>query len=372
MKFIKSLLKSLAYKFLPKKYIIFESVPDCSDNSKAVFDEMLKRGLNKKYKLVWLMSNNIVPEPEIKNVRYVHVGDKNRKWYITLAKCFICCNSFVYSENPKQKSFFLTHGMYVKKPTSYYSLPEEIEYCLSSSEEMKLVQAEALGTDIEKMVALGYPRNDILTAPTRDLKDLFGQQYEKFIVWYPTFRQHNSGMSTGSTYSVPIIWNEKAAFGLNESAKTNKTLIILKPHFAQDVSKIKSLNLSNIILIDDSFFAKNSITSYEFIAGCDSMITDYSSVYFDYTLCDKPIGLVWEDYEEYEKNPGFALDMEYYMKGGVKIYNLEDFTSFITDVADNNDTLKEERREIRDISNYSLDGKSSERVTDFIIREAKL
>ena len=44
-------------------------------------------------------------------------------------------------------------------------------------------------------------------------------------------------------------------------------------------------------MINDSFFIDNDITSYELLAACDSMITDYSSVYFDYTLCDKPIGL---------------------------------------------------------------------------------
>ena len=40
-----------------KKWIVFESVPDLSDNTKAVFDEMVRRKLNQKYlfimKVVW-------------------------------------------------------------------------------------------------------------------------------------------------------------------------------------------------------------------------------------------------------------------------------------------------------------------------------
>ena len=100
---------------------------------------------------------------------------------------------------------------------------------------------------------------------------------------------------------------------------------MLKPHFAQDVSKIKSCNLSNIKFIDDQFFIENNITSYEFIANCDALISDYSSVYYDYLLCDKPIGLVWEDFHEYKNTVDFAVDMEYYMKAGEKIYNIEDF-----------------------------------------------
>ncbi len=369
---LKQIAKKAIHKILPKKYIIFESVPDCGDNAKAVFDEMIKRGLNKKYKLVWLIKHSPEQYPRICNVIYAEEGNKRRKWYITRAKCFICCNAFVYTDEPSQKTFFLTHGMYVKKPTSYYHLPEQIQYCLSSSEQMKSIQAAALGTKESKMFALGYPRNDVLTQPKKDLSEYFGTAFDRIIVWYPTFRQHSSGMKTGSSHSVPIIWNEDRAIRINEVAKQENTLIILKPHFAQDVSKIEALNLSNIILIDDSFFIKNNISSYEFIGSCDALLTDYSSVYFDYTLCDKPIGLVWEDYDQYAQNPGFALDMGFYMKGGVKIYNAEQFESFIRDVSHGKDTLAEQRREIRTLSNFSTDGQSTQRVTDYIINHAHL
>ncbi len=373
MSFLKNKIKHIMYLLSPKKSIVFESCPDLSDNSKAVFDEMIKRGLNKKYNLVWLLfDNNKDKYPKIRNVKYIQKGDKSYSWYSSFAKCFICCNRFLVQNNSYQKSYFLTHGMYVKKPTSYYTMPEKMDYCFSSSEGLKEIQAKALNVPMDKMVCLGYPRNDILTKQPVDLHSIFGEEFSKIVVWYPTFRQHNSGMGTGSAHSVPVIWDENNAVQLNETAKENNVLVVLKPHFAQDTSKIKALNLENIKLIDDNFFIENKITSYEFIAACDALITDYSSVYFDYTLCDKPIGLVWEDYEDYEKNPGFALDMQYYMKGGVKIYNLRDFQEFLKDVSLGNDTLQKERHEIAEISNYSTDGKSSERVVDFIVNTAKL
>lgn len=372
MNYIKKIIKNIVWRVFPHNYIVFESVPDVGDNSKAVFDEMIRRGINKKYKLVWLLSEKKKNYPNIHNVIYAEKGDEKSKWYITRAKCFICCNAFVYTDNPEQKSFFLTHGMYVKCPTAYYTLPKQISYCLSSSKQMEMVQAKALKVDMEKMISLGFPRNDVFSKPGVNLKKIWNEKIEKIIVWYPTFRQHNSGMKTGSNYSVPIIWKEEAAIQLNECARKNRVLIVLKPHFAQDLSVIKQLKLSNIKIINDMFFIENNITSYQFLNSCDALITDYSSVYFDYTLCNKPIGLIWEDYEEYKKNPGFALDMEYYMKGGVKIYTLDDFKKFVKDVACDNDVLKKEREEIRDISNYSTDGKSSERVTNFIIEKANL
>ncbi|MBQ8658556.1 MAG: CDP-glycerol glycerophosphotransferase family protein [Clostridia bacterium] len=368
---MKKWIKTILYKISIKKCIIFESCPDVGDNPKGVFDEMLRRGLNKKYKLVWLLFDNNTDYPSMENVEYVKKGTKEYGKYMRSAKCFICCNRFVYSDISQQKSFFLTHGMYVKNPKAYYKIPKQIDYCLSSSESLKEMQANAISAPLEKMFALGYPRNDILTEQPLELRAYFGK-YKKFIVWYPTFRQHNTGMSTGSTHAFPIIWDKENAKRINECAQRNNVLIILKPHFAQDTTKIQMLRLSNIRLIDDTFFKKNNLTSYHFVGSCDAMLTDYSSIYFDYTLCDKPIGLVWEDYAEYERNPGFAFDMEYYMRGGVKIFNTEDFENFIQSVAEGTDQLKKERREIRQLSNYSTDGQSSVRVTDFIIEKANL
>ena len=131
-------------------------------------------------------------------------------------------------------------------------------------------------------------------------------------------------------------------------------------------------NLSNIVFIDDSFYRKNSISSYEFLNGTDALLTDYSSVYFDYSLCDKPIGLIWEDIEEYKTRLGLINDYEKLTTGGVKIYNMKDLLHFVDDVVNDIDRLKEERRIIRDFSNYSNCGGNTKRVVDFIIKEAKL
>ena len=368
---IKNLLKKIIYK-LPQKYIVFESAPDVSDNTKAVFDEMLRRGFNKKYKFIWMVRNKKVVYPKIKNVSYVWDKSKKFSYCCARAKALICCNGFLTPRNDRQFSIFLQHGTGIKESSHYYKMPTCINYGLAASDWASEILMKEHGLSKEKIVALGYPRNDILTQEKKDLHNYFKTTFSRIIVWYPTFRQHKSGGKTGAEHALPVIWNEEKAIELNEYAKENDVLIVLKPHFAQDVTKIKQLDLSNIIFINDIFFKENNITSYGFVGSCDALVTDYSSIYYDYMLCDKPIGLVWEDYEEYQKNPGFAVDMDYMMKGGVKIYNLEDFKAFIKDVSDGVDRLKEERREIRDVANYSTDGRNSERVADFIIEKANL
>ena len=120
-------------------------------------------------------------------------------------------------------------------------------------------------------------------------------------------------------------------------------LIVVKPHFAQITNNIRNYCLSNILFIDDTFFDKNNISSYEFVGSTDGLITDYSSIYYDYTLCDKPICLIWDDIENYRKNPGLIDRYEYLMSGGEKAYSVDDLISFVDRVYKGIDILKEER-----------------------------
>lgn len=374
---IKEFIKKILSIFPVKKLILFESIPNLSDNTKAVFDEMIRRGLNNQYKMVWFVHGKNDALPQISNVYYCDRDSVFYKikmlYYRTFAKAVVGCNEFFSTLRKGQTSFYLTHGTCIKSVYSYYNLSEKVDYMIVDGEETKQVMAHELRFPIERTVALGFPRNDILINTNRDIKPLFsGYDFEKLVVWYPTFRQHKNGSQNASSYALPILHDEEQALKLNELAKNNKALIVLKPHFAQDVSKIKACDLSNIVFIDDEFFAKNNITSYEFIGNSDALITDYSSVYYDYLLCDKPLGLVWEDYEEYKKTVNFGVDMQHNMKAGEKIYNLADFGDFLENLSAGKDTLKNERAEISAWANYSRDGKSSQRVVDFITEKSNL
>ena len=374
---MKNIIKKLL-SFLPTlNIIVFESVPNLSDNPKPLFDELIGRGFNKKYKFVWIVSGEAKDLPVIKNVYYCNKNSKTFKYrflfYRLFAKAMICGNEFLVTLRKKQTSFYISHGTAIKSVKSYYTMPENIDYFLVDGEGTKEMMAYQFNVLPEKTIALGYPRNDALVNVKRDISQFFPENKgEKIVVWYPTFRQHKNTLLNATHNALPIIHDEEQAIKLNEIAKANNVVLVLKPHFAQDISKFQALSLSNIKFIDDSFFTKNSISSYEFVGNCDALITDYSSIYFDFLLCDKPIGLVWEDYEEYKESVNFAIDMDTLMNGGEKIYNLDDFSEFLSNIANGIDLLKKERKEVSLWANYSHDGKSSQRVADFIIEKTRL
>lgn len=365
----KKLLKKIFFLFMPlRNVILFESAPDYSDNTRAVFDEMLRRGLNKKYKFVWLVKTPYQFKEE--NIISVSQRDKiKQRYYYSVAKLIICCNTMLCPQRKGQRAFYLGHGGPIKSVKDCCFLQKSIDYCLSTSKIMEYHFANELNYDINKIVSLGYPRNDALTNVKVDIKKILNTTCAKVAVWYPTFRQHKCGRRTGASNALPIIHDEEKAIKLNDCAVKNNVLIVLKPHFAQDLSYIKELNLSNIRFINDGFFRENGISSYEFVGNTDALITDYSSIYYDYTLCDKPIAVIWEDIEEYKKKPGLVEGYEELLKGAEKVYTLEDFTSFIERVANGVDVLNKERNEIKLLTNFACDGKNSERVVDFILEK---
>ena len=371
--FFKKILKSLP----PKNLILFESVPDLSDNTWPVFEEMIRRGMNKKYKFVWLVPDSKKEFPRIPNVSYIdwktRLARYRYAWYNWRAKAMVYCNVFIGKKTPKQFGIYLTHGTAIKDVGPYYNLANtDFDYVVTAGDGTNEFMAKALKISPDRCIGLGFPRNDVLTAPPKDLHRFFEGDFQQVIVWYPTFRQHKNGMATGSSDALPILHDTEAAKRLNAVAKEAGVLIVVKPHFAQDVSYIKDYNLSNIRFIDDSFFAENGLTSYEFVGSCDGMLSDYSSIYYDYLLCDKPVGLIWEDIEQYRQNPGFAVDMDYYMKGAEKLYTLAELESFVCGVARGDDPLKEARAEIDRAVNCASDGQNARRVVDFIVEKANL
>ncbi len=351
--------------------ILFESSPIYADNTMAVYKYMVENNILPEYKKIWISA---LPYDKIGKYPTIKVNGHlltRLKWafYKTRAKMLIFCNTCFEKVREDQISIYLCHGSKSKNTRGSYEAPKDLDYILIQADMFK--EAAKYGYNLSektKMITLGYPRNDdLLKENNIDREKLFGCKFKKLIIWYPTFRQLKNGSDKGkSNTTLPVIDNKASAERLNAFAKEKEVLIVLKPHFSQDVNFIKDNKLSNIRIISDSFFEEKEISSYEMMSLSDALLTDYSSVYYDYLLKDKPIGLVWEDYEEYKKNKGFALDPDVVYSGGEKIYNVEQFCEFVNRTAEEQDILKNERENIKNMSNVYKDAESSKRVCRFI------
>ena len=78
-----------------KKYIVFESSPAFADNSRAVFEEMIRRDYQKKFKFVWFVSKPADTQRQVEHVEFFLYPAQTRwnklrqKWILLTARAFI-------------------------------------------------------------------------------------------------------------------------------------------------------------------------------------------------------------------------------------------------------------------------------------------
>ncbi len=366
---IRKNVKALICK-MPQKYILFESVPPYSDNTWAVYQYLCAHNMLKEYKLRWVLEKDETPRANIPSFvkKDTVLSRLHYKYIATRTKAFIYCNRTQQKVRADQLTINLGHGSCFKSVRGRYSMPKNLDYALIQAPAFEgATRYEHDFSDHTVIAALGYPRNDDFFEPVSlDRNMLFSQPFKKLLIWYPTYRQHKNGRNIASTITLPLIHDAESAEKINACAAEHGVLIVLKPHFAQDTSYIQKTNLSNLVFIDDTFFATHGIRPYQFLHMSDGLITDFSSVYYDYLLQNKPIALVWEDFEEYKESSGFAVDTNIYCAGGEKVYTVDELCAFITRIAKEQDLLHGVRTGVRDLTNAYCDGNNAQRTAQWV------
>ncbi len=354
--------------------VVLEMEPK-TDSTLAVYQEMLRRSWNKRYRIILLTANpDNLRHLRTKGVSIIRIEYSPikvvsfMKHLLARMRAVLVLYQFVQmgKKNPETILVYLTHGSPVKSVRKYYNCSRDVDYMLNQSDFWKPINSYELNISEEKLVTLGSPRNDILFSDRVDMKKIFGKAYSKIVVWYPTYRQASFQSPYRQGITIPVIHDPENARRVNELAAKYDILVVVKPHPVQDISKITALNLDHLILISNSFFVEHGIQSYEFLAKTDALITDYSSVFFDYLLTGKPVALTLEDYELYRKQIGFAIDMNLMKSCSTILDDPEDFDAFFRDLTEGRDPLQEKRREITQLTNKYLDDQSTKRVVDWL------
>lgn len=376
-------MKKLIFKYLKQFYsifplrnvILFESVPDMEGNSRAVFDKMVEQEMNNKYQLVWLVTNPKQFEHiQLKNVRFdskpIGLFEKIKytlKYFN--AKVKITENACYPKFHNRTLAIHLGHGTAIKNTGTLMHIKNDADYALYQSEFVKDMTMQLHDLKNDQLVCLGYPRNDNLLKGNNIAND------EKYIVWLPTFRKSTLLNRVDSSYDfplgIPIFKSFSEVEQLNAVLKQHRYKLYIKPHFAENLNTWNTVDFSNIKLITDDFYKKKELLFYEFLGMSKALITDYSSVYFDYLLMDKPIGLTMDDLEWYEEGIGFVYGNYKETILGEQINNYTDLESYIIRCVTEEikiDYLKERK----DKFNKFKDKQSAQRVVEFLVEKAHL
>lgn len=223
----------------------------------------------------------------------------------------------------------------------FMHLPEDFNYVISSSKDESKNLSSAFNKDVKNILITGLPRNDVFDQKKRSMKK---------VIYMPTHRNE------GELDIAKMFLNDLEA--INKNFVSLNLKLYIKLHYYH-MKNIDLQNYSNIFIIKDEDIEQDI---YNIINDFDLLITDYSSIYFDFLLSDRPIVFAPFDYEEY-----LSKDRELYydyneVTPGPKCENWNEVMKWIEKFQENPTLYSKERKIVRDRFHKYQDGKSCERV----------
>lgn len=223
----------------------------------------------------YLLSNGIVKRP---GQIYVQT------WHGTPLKK-IGCDALHKEMPPKEQKRTLKKYQqegqmidFLPSPSAFYT--EKIKSCFQ------------LGTQA-KILEEGYPRNDALFCSSEDkrrgIREKLGlPEGKKVILYAPTWRDDQHTAGTGYTYELGVDFQQL------KQALAGEAVILFRAHYlisnGFDFESYQGFirNVSEYDEINDLYLVS------------DLLITDYSSVFFDYANLKRPMLFYMYDYEKYK------------------------------------------------------------------------
>lgn len=352
-----------------RKKIMLYSNMGFRDNVKYLYDYLTEQGYNEEYEIICSCNDfDKFADVHIPNVKFISCI-KGVFYYFFTGYVFYCFGKIPIEPGINQKTIQLWHGSPYKaadrgmlkghsRKHQYYT------YSLAASKKFADIWSCYFSMPIEQVLIGGQPRNDLLykSWPIYD----FGN-HKKMILWTPTFRYSKAMgyQDVKDAKIIPILCiNDFNA--VNEYLKEKEVTVVVKLHPLQELDKYDITEMSNFILLSHAEFVKRGMDLYKFMTQCDALITDYSSIFYDYLLLDRPIAFTEDDLEDYSDARGFAVDDPQGYKPGHRIRNLDDFYEFIDCLSANIDFYKEDRKRVNELVNEYRDGNFSQRVLELV------
>lgn len=301
-----------------------------ADSPRAIYEQMIKDDRFKDFIFVWSFKDPDKKKdiPELK--RAILIQHRSSAYYNYYGKTkYIVSNSRIdiLIKKRKEQVYIQTwHGtplkrlgydihignnaLYTKEEMCrFYKLDSaRYNYMLSPSPFCTEKFSSAFNLPVNspkcEIVEEGYPRNDFLSTFTQEdvlriKKELQIPDHKKVILYAPTWRDNQHKNSIGYTYQVEV------DFDYLRKALEDDYIILFRAHYfianSFDFSKYKGFvyNVSEYENINDLYVVS------------DVLMTDYSSVFFDYSILKRPMIFYMYDLEFYENETrGFYISLE--------------------------------------------------------------
>ena len=251
-------------------------------------------------------------------------------------------------------------------------LREHYDLVIASSDMIRKRLSSVLNTPLDKVVVTGYPRDDVLidhhsfSKIFNNLKRSYDFKY--LILYLPTYR--------GEAHSVSNIFNllnEKYPFNVDRFDKfltQIKGLFLIRVHplsRVTDQNLIDKINKSQRIklLLETPV---DEFDIYPLLKHTDILITDYSSVYCDFLLLNRPVIFASFDLKEYITNDKGFYDGYREITAGPIASDWDEVIEYLKEAINDPKEYDSKRKRVNEFFNAYNDANNSERVYNEIMR----
>ena len=355
---------------LKEKTIVFESFlgKNYSDSPKYIYEYMVKQNMD--YEYVWIFNETGKELPG--NAKQVKRFSLAYYYYLATSKYWVSNSRLPLKLNKREGNVYLQtwHGTPLKKLVFdmndiYSANPNYKKHFFNQSRRWDyLISPNQYSSDIfrsafkyeKEMLEFGYPRNDVLYQNDNEeyisnLKEKLDIPREKKVILYaPTWRDDE--FYEPGKYKFALQMDLKK---MREQLGDEYVVLLRMHYFIAD--EIDTEGLDGFVY---NFSKYDDIAELYLIS--DLLITDYSSVFFDYANLKRPILFFTYDLEKYRDTlRGFYIDIETEVPGP-----LVKTTDEIIDAVTNIEQVKAQYQDIYDdfYAKYCRwdDGKAAENV----------
>ncbi|MBU3179789.1 CDP-glycerol glycerophosphotransferase family protein [Clostridium psychrophilum] len=236
-----------------------------------------------------------------------------------------------------------------ERDSTYFLRSEELDKCA-----------------LPNYMPLGLPRNDMLfdkeyiSACRNKFDSKYNTLGKKILLFCPTWRGYKIDKE------FPI--TEKDWMKFDKFMGENNWKMIYRPHYLERLLDDKIFaNMKNIVTIDFN----EEMSTQSVLAVSDMVLTDYSSIYVDYLVLNRPICFLPYDVVQYDKERGLAIDFKKEIDTpGPKLKGIDDLINYVKDVSLEDDKFMEIRKAAQKNFYHYLDGDSCKRVWNLILNLA--
>ncbi len=287
-----------------------------------------------------------------------------------------------YKPSKKHINFQLWHGCSTKKSgimsftkdnQGFKLVWKNVDYIMSYSQTYTTFLNAQMLSAPWKYVITGASRNDFLfnSDGLSNLIKIFGEdlRHKKIIFYLPTYRDCYGETLGNKSFDNIFGFDNFSTEQFDNYLDLNQIKIIYKPHPHEEdlvLSHFNNYPLNNLLILKNENLLFNQFDLYELINASDMLITDYSSIFYDYLLLDKPIIFTPVDLIDYSKSVGFLIESFEIWAPGPKVLDQNTLQIEIKKSLNDKSYYKEQRSWMTNHHHRYKDGESSMRLWRFI------